>query len=69
MIENLENATSPTERLDMMRSIMAVVMEEIPSIPLFVSEDLYAKSKSIAWKPRLDGIIRIDEISREDGSE
>jgi peptide/nickel transport system substrate-binding protein len=69
MIENLEKASSPSERLAMMRSIMAVVMEEIPSIPLFVSEDLYAKSKSIAWKPRLDGIIRIDEISRKDGPE
>ncbi len=69
MIENLEKASSPRERLAMMQSIMAVVMEEIPSIPLFVSEDLYAKSKHIVWKPRLDGIIRIDEISKKDSSE
>jgi peptide/nickel transport system substrate-binding protein len=69
MIENLEEASSPSERLAMMKSIMAVVMEEIPSIPLFVSEDLYAKRKYIVWKPRLDGIIRVDEISRKDSAE
>jgi peptide/nickel transport system substrate-binding protein len=69
MIENLEAASSPSERLTMMQSIMAVVMEEIPSIPLFVSEDLYAKSKHIAWEPRLDGIIRFDEISRKEKAE
>lgn len=69
MIENLEKAASPGERLQMMQSIMAVVMEEIPSIPLFVSEDLYAKRKGVAWQPRLDGIIRIDEISRKENPE
>lgn len=69
MIENLETATSPSERLALMQSIMALVMEEIPSIPLFVSEDLYAKAKHINWTPRLDGIIKIDEISKEDNPE
>ncbi len=69
MIENLAEASSPTERLSMMQSIMALVMEEIPSIPLFVSEDLYAKSKYIDWKPRLDGIIRVAEISWKENPE
>jgi peptide/nickel transport system substrate-binding protein len=69
LIENLDDAVSPRERLAMMQSIMAVVMEEIPSIPLFVAEDLYAKHKTISWNPRPDGIIRIDEISKEGNGE
>lgn len=63
MIENLQSIDSPIERLKMMKKIMARVMDELPCIPLFVSEDLYAKGNRIEWKPRLDGNILVKEIS------
>jgi peptide/nickel transport system substrate-binding protein len=63
MIENLQSIDSPIDRLKMMKKIMACVMDELPCVPLFVSEDLYAKESSIEWKPRLDGSILVKEIS------
>lgn len=63
MIENLQSIESPVERLKMMKKIMARVMDELPCIPLFVSEDLYAEENRLEWKPRLDGNIMIKQIS------
>ena len=63
MIESLERVDTPSERLKMMQKIMALVMDEIPNIPLFVSEDLYAKRRDIEWKPRLDRYIIVSDIS------
>jgi len=65
MIESLESVSSPGERLKMMEKIIANVMDEVPSIPLFVSQDLYAKRKNIVWKPRMDRTILVSEISKE----
>lgn len=65
MIESLETLGSPNERLRMMQKILANVMDEVPSIPLFVSDNLYAKRKNIAWKPRMDRTILVSEISKE----
>ena len=63
MIESLERVDTPNERLKMMQKIMALVMDEIPNIPLFVCEDLYAIRREIEWKPRLDRYIIVSDIS------
>jgi peptide/nickel transport system substrate-binding protein len=69
MIESLDGIDSPNERLRKMQEIMALVMDEIPSVPLFVSEDLYAKNKNIEWKPRIDRLIMVSEIKRKVSAE
>lgn len=59
-----EGATSldPAERTAILQRAMALLVEELPWIPLFIPEDRYAMSDSILWEPRPDAEVYIPAV-------
>ncbi len=52
-----------SERLNYLRSAMKRITEEdIIGIPLFSPEILYAVSKDVEWKPRVDGYVLAQDV-------
>ncbi len=47
-----------------LQALMRRVMEELPIVPLYTDEDVYALDRALAWQPRSDSYIRIAEIGR-----
>jgi len=45
------------ERLELLQQAMALVVEDVPWIPLYIGESAYGVSKSISYEPRLDDHI------------
>lgn len=41
---------------------MAIAVEDLPWIPLYVEEDRYALTADLDWEPRADGEILLSEI-------
>lgn len=50
-------------RQTQLQNIMELVMEDLPWIPLYVDQDVYALDKRFSWKPRLDSSIFAAEIT------
>lgn len=49
-------------RRDAIQQIMAMVMEDLPWIPLYTDQDVYLIDKAYLWKPRNDSFIFASEI-------
>lgn len=45
-----------------LQKTMAILMKELPWVPLYVDQDVYALDKRYSWKPRLDSHIFAAEI-------
>lgn len=62
-IELSQKTLDNDERLRYLRSAMKRITEEdIIGIPLFSPEVLYAVSKNVKWKPRVDGYVLAQEV-------
>jgi peptide/nickel transport system substrate-binding protein len=69
-IEASAEEQSVAARSDMLRSLMARVLDDRPVIPLAINEDVFVRRKGYEWQPRGDSDIRAAEISfsaRPDG--
>ncbi len=42
----------------------ALVMEDLPIVPLHIGQDFYAFRRGVEWKPRNDDFLIASEISR-----
>lgn len=63
LIELSQKTLNSDERLRYLRSAMQKIVEEdIIGIPLFSPEVLYAVSKNVKWKPRVDGYVLAQEV-------
>lgn len=63
LIELSQKTLKPDERLNYLRSAMKRITEEdIIGVPLFSPEILYAVSKDVEWKPRVDGYVLAQEV-------
>lgn len=60
--ENLK-VFDPRRRLDMLQRSLRIVAEQLPVVPLFVSDDLYVISKQLRWEPPVTGIIDVGAMS------
>ena len=50
------------DRRDSLEKIMAILMEDLPWIPLYIDQDVYALDRSFGWKPRHDSHVFAYEI-------
>lgn len=50
------------DRRKAVQRIMNGLMKDLPIIPLYVDEDLYALDRSLAWRPRDDGYVRAADV-------
>jgi peptide/nickel transport system substrate-binding protein len=51
------------DRRKALEEIMATLMEDLPWIPLYIDQDVYALDRSFHWKPRHDSHVFAYEIS------
>ncbi len=42
---------------------MRLALEDMPLVPLFARQDIYAVSEHVRWQPRLDGSLHAVEMS------
>jgi hypothetical protein len=49
----------------MLQEIMKQVMADLPRIPLYVEDEIYAVSEKISWQPRLDMMIYAKEVNKK----
>jgi peptide/nickel transport system substrate-binding protein len=52
----------PTERRNRLQGALALVMEDLPVLPLFVTDDIYGVRPGIQFKPRADGEIWLPDV-------
>ncbi len=53
-----------SQRQEMLIAATQRVMEDLPVVPLYVDQDLYAFRPGVTWKPRNDNFLIASEISR-----
>jgi peptide/nickel transport system substrate-binding protein len=52
----------PEVRNAALMQIMAAAMQQLPVVPLYFDEDVYAVRKGYAWRPRADGYVLAAEV-------
>lgn len=60
--ENAQTIAEP-KRLRQYGELMQRLMEQMPLVPLYNRSNLYAVSTRVKWEPRLDGVLRVSEMS------
>ena len=50
------------DRRESLEGIMAILMEDLPWIPLYIDQDVYAIDRNFSWKPRHDSHVFAYEI-------
>jgi peptide/nickel transport system substrate-binding protein len=50
------------ERRESLEQIMSILMEDLPWIPLYIDQDVYALDRRFSWKPRHDSHVFAYEI-------
>ena len=51
------------ERLAHYQTIVRLALEDMPLVPLYARQDIYAVSEQVRWQPRLDGSLHAVEMS------
>jgi peptide/nickel transport system substrate-binding protein len=52
----------PVERLYLMQEGFSIAMDDVACIPLYVYYGISAMNNEISWKPRVDGLIKFEDI-------
>lgn len=53
----------PKARLVMLQRALRIASEALPYLPLFSSDDVYAVSRAIEFAPRVNGDVRLSEVT------
>ena len=56
------------ERLAHYRSITRLALEEMPLVPLYARQDIYAVSDRVSWRSRVDGNVHVADVAWKDAS-
>lgn len=64
LIEESAGIEGLKDRREVLQGVTALVMEDLPWIPLYVDLDVYAKDPSLVWRPRNDSYILAAEVGR-----
>jgi hypothetical protein len=51
------------ERRERLQQIMSLIMNDLPWIPLYVDQDVYAIDRAFSWQPRGDSLVLAADIS------
>ncbi|MEW6368028.1 MAG: ABC transporter substrate-binding protein [Acidobacteriota bacterium] len=57
MFETSIRTVDSKERLKLLQDAMVLVMDDLPWMPLYITESIYGVSTKVAWTPRLDDHI------------
>lgn len=64
MIEASSGYLDQAQRLRALKEIMGRVMDDLPRIPLYVEDEIYAVSDRLSWQLRSDLMIYAKEVNR-----
>lgn len=64
LIEASAGQQDPEERRQTLQQIVSRMMEDLPWLPLYVDDDVYAVHQDLAWQPRYDGYVQAQEIQQ-----
>lgn len=64
LIEASSGYLDQAQRLKSLQEIMRLVMADLPRIPLYVEDEVYAVSERLSWQPRSDLMIYAKEVNR-----
>ena len=62
LIDESQKEMDPKKRLQLLKSIMPLIHNDVIGIPLFESSRVYAIQEDIEWEPRLDGLVMAKEV-------
>jgi peptide/nickel transport system substrate-binding protein len=62
LIEQIIQTIDPAQRVELEKHAMAIAMEDLPYIPLYVQEDRYVLTPEVVWEPRADGEIWLPDV-------
>lgn len=62
LIEQAEQELDETVRLRILQNIQTILQKDTIGVPLFETEHLFVKKKTVQWEPRLDGLILFNEV-------
>ena len=68
LIEAVGGARRLQERQQLLQRCAQLALQDLPLIPLYVADDIYAVRPGIDWRPRLDGRIFAKDVRRGGGS-
>ncbi len=63
MIEQILTTIDSGARIEIEKRAMAMAVDDLPLIPLFIQEDRYVLSPDVSWEPRADGEIWVPDVS------
>jgi len=61
-IDESAQLLKPDDRRESLENMMSIVMDDLPWIPLYIDQDVYALDKSFSWAPRHDSHVFAYEI-------
>jgi len=61
--ESTSTMISELDRRKNLNKAATIIMEELPIIPLFVEDDIYAMREGISFEPRADNEIRVQDVT------
>lgn len=62
LVDAEQGESNDEKRVDILQQMSAMIMEEVPFIPMFQLNDNYGVARNIAWKPRPDEKILLEEM-------
>jgi peptide/nickel transport system substrate-binding protein len=62
IVEQLVATIDPGARVDLEKRAMALAVDDLPYIPLYIQEDRYVLTRDVVWEPRADGEIFLPEV-------
>ncbi len=62
VIEQILTTIDSGARIELEKRAMAMAIDDLPMIPLFIQEDRYVLSPEVSWEPRADGEIWVPDV-------
>jgi peptide/nickel transport system substrate-binding protein len=67
LIEASHGLEPPEARLRALQHVLSLAAEELPVVPLYTDQEVFAVDRSLLWTPRRDGAILIAEMAARAG--
>jgi peptide/nickel transport system substrate-binding protein len=64
LIEETLLVSGPAARLRRYRELTELAVQQMPLVPLYSQQDIYARAASVRWQPRLDAKLLAVEMAR-----
>lgn len=62
LVDAEQGESNDAKRVEILQQMSTMIMEEVPFIPMFQLNDNYGVARNIAWKPRPDEKILLEEM-------